>query len=247
MKEGLEKDPQYFADKLYASYFIDSRYFGRRIGEGGEARVYELRSDFDLGAVHATVLDPRADLGGSKESDQYVLKVPRFKSLEKHRSRRKLQHYTRPIALFDNYIVNPSYILERSDGNGYAVLQRRLDSFEDISLENVSEVDDQMEDFFVRHREFVEKGYYIDIVGLAGYREYLRVLQNQARSPILTNMVKENTPNGARLQIHDVSARNLRFEEGRSKTTVFLKRAMFGLEKKIIRDHFGFDIGTFVG
>jgi hypothetical protein len=244
-KEALFKNAEYVADRHFAAYFLDSRYMGKQIGAGGEARVYELRQGFTLGSVHADILDPREDIGGSDDAEEYVIKIPRFKSLEKHRGSRKLGHYKRPLELFDEYVVNPSYILERSDGNGYAVLQRRLGHFENVSLENVGLVKDQMEDFFQRHREFVAKGFYIDIVGLEGYKEYLKSLKNPHLSPILTNMVIEHNPEGPKLQVHDVSARNLRHAGDRPAIALFIRRAIFAMERKVLKDKFGYDIGTF--
>jgi hypothetical protein len=244
-KEALFQNPEYVADRHFAAYLLDSRFMGKQIGSGGEARVYELNPGFTLENVHANILDPREDMVGSDEAEAYVIKIPRFKSVEKHRGKRKLLHYKRPLELFDDYVVNPSYILERSDGNGYAVLQRRLGHFENVSLKNVGLIRNQMEDFFERHRKFVSQGFYIDIVGLEGYKEYLKALQSPYVVPILTNMVIEHTSEGPKLQVHDVSARNLLHADDRPLLALLIRRAIFAMERKVLKDKFGYDIGTY--
>jgi hypothetical protein len=222
------------SDRDYARDFgVIPSDFGPLIGEGLGHRVYEFLGEYADEAKFA--------------NQKLVLKVPKRRKWYPTATakRRELDRQIVEAFFTENYI--DTKILSTSAHSHYLVLQRRITDPENLTpkiLNQDPQLSNQFEKTVNTNRQLVSaKGISLDFLGWNALKKTMR------GDPQLSNLVLDrNHHSGPRLVITDTSLLRLEpeYHEGVLLTATknrTIARFAFDRNQKIIKKHFGFDIG----
>lgn len=185
--------------------------------------------------------------------DDEVLKIPKWRRL-KHGSNptltaeRRIETVDMIARYFGNYALDTTVISSETNPS-YLMIQRRLKNFRNLTPSNMHEVGEQLDDLMaINQKLHREQKMSLDFMGKDGMINTVKSRVSNSVEPEMSNLVIEDTPEGPRLVIADMSLLRLGRDNHTNslsgRRSWIINAVTYGVNRRLIRKRFGYDIAA---